>query len=88
MNSAEILQRWPTPIRPTNDRPALLALIGMALVAYFYGSSETLIANAGSGSLYPNETYAVIAAGIFWSPHNIGSAMIFSFCPSMLVEQG
>ena len=88
MNSAEILQRWPTPIRPTNDRPALLALVGMALVAYFYRSSETLIASVGSGSLSPNEAYAVIAAGIFWSLYNIGSAMIFSFCPAMLVEQG
>ncbi|MGY4313552.1 MFS transporter [Bradyrhizobium sp. JR3.5] len=64
-------------------------LIGLCLIASVYRAPDAIVAVEGErGSLTADTICAVIAAGLIWCLYNIGFAMIFSFGPSMLVEQG
>ncbi|WOH81054.1 MFS transporter [Bradyrhizobium sp. BEA-2-5] len=64
-------------------------LIGLGLIALVYRAPDAAVAVEGERSSLTADTIcAVIAAGLIWCLYNIGFAMIFSFGPSMLVEQG
>ncbi|RVA27406.1 MFS transporter, partial [Mesorhizobium sp. M7A.F.Ca.US.001.01.1.1] len=64
-------------------------LIGFGLMALVYRAPEAALSAEGErGSLTLETVYAVIAASSIWCLYNIGLSMIFSFGPSMLVEQG
>lgn len=66
-----------------------MILIGLGLIALVYRAPDAAAAVEGErGSLTAGTICAVIAAGLIWCLYNIGFAMIFSFGPSMLVEQG
>ncbi|WP_349546292.1 MFS transporter, partial [Bradyrhizobium guangdongense] len=62
-------------------------LIGLCLIASVYRAPGATVEDE-RGSLTADAISAVIAAGLIWCLYNIGFAMIFSFGPSMLVEQG
>jgi MFS family permease len=67
---------------------ALIA-IGALLLSALYRAPE--IASPKTPLRMPlarHVTTAVVIAGLIWSLHNVGFAMVFSFGPSMLVERG
>jgi predicted MFS family arabinose efflux permease len=66
-----------------------VTLIGLSVIALVYRAPDAAVAVEGDrGGLTADTICAVIAAGLIWCLYNIGFAMIFSFGPSMLVEQG
>lgn len=66
-----------------------MILIGLGLIALVYRAPDAAATVDGErASLTADTICAVIAAGLIWCLYNIGFAMIFSFGPSMLVEQG
>jgi len=76
-------------LHAVNLAVAGVILIGLSLIAFVYRSPDAAVAVEGErGSLTADKICAVIAAGLIWCFYNIGFAMIFSFGPSMLVEQG
>ncbi|MDA9541145.1 arabinose ABC transporter permease [Bradyrhizobium sp. CCBAU 21362] len=76
-------------LHAVNLAVAGVILIGLCLIASVYRAPEATAAVEGErGSLTADAICAVIAAGLIWCLYNIGFAMIFSFGPSMLVEQG
>lgn len=76
-------------LHAVNLAVAGLILIGFSLIALVYRAPDASVAVEGErSSLTLEAIFAVIAAGLIWCLYNIGFAMIFSFGPSMLVEQG
>jgi MFS family permease len=76
-------------LHAVNLAVAGLILIGFGLIALVYRAPDAAVAVEGErGSLTVDTVCAVIAAGSIWCLYNIGLAMIFSFGPSVLVEQG
>ncbi|WP_244437121.1 CynX/NimT family MFS transporter [Bradyrhizobium japonicum] len=76
-------------LHAVNLTVAGVILIGLCLIASVYRAPDATVAVEGErGSLTADTIRAVIAAGLIWCFYNIGFAMIFSFGPSMLVEQG
>ncbi|WP_316395941.1 CynX/NimT family MFS transporter [Bradyrhizobium sp. 33ap4] len=76
-------------LHAVNLAVAGVILIGLGLIALVYRAPDAAVAVEGKhGSLTADTICAVIAAGLIWCLYNIGFAMIFSFGPSMLVEQG
>ncbi|MDX8457916.1 CynX/NimT family MFS transporter [Mesorhizobium humile] len=64
-------------------------LIGLVLMAFFYHEPEAAASVEGErGSVTSETVCAVIAASSIWCLYNLGLVMIFSFGPTMLVEQG
>ncbi|WP_439373964.1 CynX/NimT family MFS transporter [Bradyrhizobium sp. PMVTL-01] len=76
-------------LHAVNFAVAGLILIGLGVIALVYRAPDATVGADGQrGSLTAYTICAVIAAGLIWCLYNIGFAMIFSFGPSMLVEQG
>ncbi|WFU22974.1 MFS transporter [Bradyrhizobium sp. CB1717] len=76
-------------LHAVNLAVAGVILIGLCVIALVYRAPDAAAAVDGErGSLSAETICAVIAAGLIWCLYNIGFAMIFSFGPSMLVEQG
>ncbi|MBP2429663.1 MULTISPECIES: CynX/NimT family MFS transporter [Bradyrhizobium] len=76
-------------LHAVNLAVAGVILIGLGLIALVYRAPDAAVAVEGERSSLTADTIcAVIAAGLIWCLYNIGFAMIFSFGPSMLVEQG
>lgn len=76
-------------LHAVNLAVAGVILIGFSLIALVYRAPHASVAVEGErGSLPLEAIFAMIAAGLIWCLYNIGFAMIFSFGPSMLVEQG
>lgn len=76
-------------LHAVNIAVAGVILIGLCLIASVYRAPDAIVAvTVERGSLTADTICAVIAAGSIWCLYNIGFAMIFSFGPSMLVEQG
>ncbi|OPY98560.1 arabinose ABC transporter permease [Bradyrhizobium sacchari] len=76
-------------LHAVNLAVAGVVLIGLGLIALVYRAPDATIAAEGErGSLTAKTICAVVAAGLIWCLYNIGFAMIFSFGPSLLVEQG
>ncbi|WP_245311329.1 MFS transporter [Bradyrhizobium pachyrhizi] len=76
-------------LHAVNLAVAGVILIGLGLIALVYRAPDAAVAVEGEPSSLTADTIcAVIAAGLIWCLYNIGFAMIFSFGPSMLVEQG
>ncbi len=67
------------------------ALIGLGiglLLGGYQRPPDTPALTASSARPDRNAVMAVIAAGLIWGLFNVGFAIIFSFGPAMLVEQG
>ncbi|MGN8550565.1 CynX/NimT family MFS transporter [Bradyrhizobium sp. 13971] len=76
-------------LHAVNLAVAGVILIGLGLIALVYRAPDAAVAVEGERSSLTADTIcAVVAAGLIWCLYNIGFAMIFSFGPSMLVEQG
>jgi predicted MFS family arabinose efflux permease len=58
------------------------------LLAVCYRPMDAAQTEAGRQRLSRSVVMALVAAGLIWGLFNIGFTMIFSFGPSMLVEQG
>jgi MFS family permease len=70
---------------------AVAALIGLGIVLLLAGYQpppNLQVATASSARPDRNTLMAVIAAGLIWGLFNVGFAIVFSFGPTMLVEQG
>ena len=69
---------------------AALIAGGLALLAILYRppADAGVAATATTQRLDRNATLAVILTGLIWGLFNLGFAIIFSFGPTMLVEQG
>jgi MFS family permease len=68
---------------------AALIVLGIGLLlAGYQPAPDTPAMNASSARPDRNALMAVIAAGLIWGLFNVGFAIVFSFGPTMLVEQG
>jgi MFS family permease len=68
---------------------AALIVLGIGLLlAGYQPAPDTPATTASSVRPDRNALMAVIAAGLIWGLFNVGFAIIFSFGPTMLVEQG
>jgi MFS family permease len=68
---------------------AALIVLGIGLLlAGYQPAPDTPAITASSARPDRNALMAVIAAGLIWGLFNVGFAIVFSFGPTMLVEQG
>jgi MFS family permease len=68
---------------------AALIVLGIGLLlAGYHAAPDAPAMTASSARPDRNALMAVIAAGLIWGLFNVGFAIVFSFGPTMLVEQG
>lgn len=75
---------WPAAFHAT----AIMALIGLALVAMIYRPAADQIAPAAMPRLDRDEWRGILLAGSIWALFNVAFIVPLSFGPTLLVERG